>query len=147
MSIGCALGVRQLVLPRTVAGRTLAEYPHPASVCHPVFLIVWWLKFKDSCLEKRRQELQSPGSSSISSAVSAKAGTKSLKGKGIALYHPTTPGEECPALQVDNLDGRFYSRKTWAHGHLCGHLWKIQSAVICNAKHDSLIAGKFILRI
>ena len=64
-------------------------------------------------LEKRRrqerQELQSPGNSSISSAVSAKAGTKSLKGKGIALYPPTTPGEECPALQVDNLDGRFYS--------------------------------------
>lgn len=152
MSIGCALGVRQLVpLPRTVAERTLAEYPHPASVCHLVFLIGWWLKFKDSCLEKRRwqerQELQSPGRSSISSAVSAKAGTKGLKGKGIALYHPTAPGEECPTLQVDNLDGRFYSQKTWAHGHLRGRLWKIQSAVICNAKHDSLIAGKFILRI
>lgn len=113
----CALGVQQLVpVPEDGHRKDISRGPTP-SLCVPPGLphsVV--VEIQRQCLGKRRrqgrQEPQSPGSSSISSAVSARVGTKSFKGKGIALYHPTTPGEECPALQVANLDGGFYSPKT-----------------------------------
>lgn len=84
-------------------------------MCHPVFLIVWWLKSKDSALRKG----EGKGDRNLKALLVPAflllflpRQEQSFKGKGRALYHPTTPVEECPTLQVDNLDGRFYSPKT-----------------------------------